>query len=397
MMEYLELSRIDKDFFVETEKRIKEKYGIKLEDYKNYDDEEFYQEVIERIIKKNIIAIDTDKGFIRYIEMINNATEYLVKYDYCEKDLKSILENMSLEERLQCLKQDIFCIMSKTITFSQDNRVCGFLYLGYSAVEEMCEFDDIGTRTHYVGLHSYLPIEEKDEISVYLKDFKELILSESFVTIFDCFKREPDITKYGMEKAKQLVNIVRKQGELKNLFLLDRVEGISLTNTIFRSIKKESCNMKSDWLKIVTLIARFDFVYGRNLIAQLLFDYIKYVKFDKEMIKEIIIFMEENISRFNEYYHDIQDTFFWLRLYGIEEDYTSKQHIAEDIKDMELKLKGEWERYLFDNKVKKEIKYKKISRIYEKSAVKRSLYAKIHKAVMQGIWYEKTIGSGKIK
>lgn len=155
--------------------------------------------------------------------------------------------------------------------------------------------------------------------------------------------------------------------------------------------------MKSDWLKIVTLIARFDFVYGRNLIAQLLFDYIKYVKFDKEMIKEIIIFMEENISRFNEYYHDIQDTFFWLRLYGIEEDYTSKQHIAEDIKDMELKLKGEWERYLFDNKVKKEIKYKKISRIYEKSAVKRSLYAKIHKAVMQGIWYEKTIGSGKIK
>ena len=176
------------------------------------------------------------------------------------------------------------------------------------------------------------------------------------------------------------------EGE-EDYILLDRILGISLTNIVYwktRNVKGRE--IQDRIIRIVRAVAKCHYVIGRNLVMQVLLDYLQAAKYESVIINKIESFLVKNIKVWNEYYKEIEAVHI-CPLFG---SFLKEKYSLDDYNKECKAQKGNmaWEKYMYMDEIKADkdmLECKKV-RIPKKEMDSRTWYAYIHKCVFEAIW-----------
>lgn len=216
---------------------------------------------------------------------------------------------------------------------------------------------------------------------------------------FNNHKESNDITKFSfynvnkivkgviealIEKEKKINNVNYIEG-IEDFILLDEILGISLTNVIYMKTKEIMTREVQDRIiKVVACLAKCHFVTGRNLVAQVLLDYLKAIDYNTNIVCEVEKGLKRKIKEWNEYYEEVEAvhlcTIFKYLLKCPRHD------LVKVCKDIEREKK--WNEYVYMDEIIKDnnmVEDTKV-RIPIKDMDNRTWYAYIHKTVFEAIW-----------
>lgn len=220
---------------------------------------------------------------------------------------------------------------------------------------------------------------------------------------------ETDITRYGFQMIDGIVqelNSLQKVEKIEDYILLDEILGVSLTNCIYHMCRNAKANAWDGILKMTTVLAQIQSLYFRNIIAKQVFIYLRSVEYNERLMNDVMEMLKNIIPTINNYIDDVLYMILYLGYKDAEEVANAlKQdykyfHTAMINKGMIKSEDGNIiANYAFMRNVRREIPYTKevqrikISKLSHtpklKSEVRRrEYYARIHQAVMRGIFFE---------
>ncbi len=269
------------------------------------------------------------------------------------------------------------------------------------------------------------PMKDSNCLPVFIKELQDILFTQKYIRLFDFTvfgsereeaKGSLDITRYSYKYIEEIYS--KLEGvSYENLYYLNDMLGISLTNTIFLCIYNRTQKYRQEGMEInykiinkklfdvATLLGKFKCIYSRDILAKIIFKFL--LTFDvnkKQNIEEeinrmyesigkacdqICSYLETNIDRINCYYRDLCDAKVWLYAnddlrYGFDEEMALTVE-----RECEIWMK----KYIRNKTVDKVIgndamKWRGDYKLREMKLIKEpdNLYAQLHMAVMKGIW-----------
>ena len=314
-------------------------------------------------------------------------------------------------------KQQLNYLIAYYGIFSLDCRIECLLRLKYSQIsDERYNFND-GRSGNMFNVFERLsksdyPMKNLDSLPVFTKELQDVLFAQRYIRLFEfgAFakngekRKGEDITRYGYEYVKELYQKL-ENSSLENLYYLDNMLGISLTNVIVNSIlegkpfvehegeyaKIPTEIFEGDFLDIVRAVSKIKGVYGRNYIAFMVFRFLFNSDLDEEKISQVKKYIEKQVESYNECYMDLCEVFVWLYISDLTQQ--TVEYKNEVIKEEEDELKNSVKGKIVDETIERIIEAtekntKADKKILMGYAPKQpsTLYARIHRYAMEGIW-----------
>ena len=188
------------------------------------------------------------------------------------------------------------------------------------------------------------------------KEFFNIIYGKHYISMLKNFENQDigtDISRYGIQNIKNLIKEIENSEIIEEekcliYIYLEELFGISLTNTIFWSVKecgrgeKEGAIQK-DWEMILTiskLLGKIQYVYLRNAIAQIVFGELEVYCYEEEVFNCIESILNESIENINYYMDDVHKVYI-CSVYKQEEKEDDLENNLVEIKSYLLNEIGE--------------------------------------------------------
>lgn len=360
-------------------------------------------------IEKDIVDMDDEKN-IDYISLYSKLMEPDSKEK--KRDNEKNYMVMSFDE----WKQQLNYMIAYYGIFSLDCRIECLLRLKYSQIsDERYNFNDGRSGNMFNVIDrllqpDYSPMKNLDSLPVFTKELQDVLFTQRYIRMFEfgAFKSEEkrkseDITRYGYEYVKELYQKL-ENSSLENLYYLDNMLGISLTNVIVNSIlegkpfvehegeyaKIPTEIFEGNFLDIVRAVSKIKGVYGRNYIAYMVFHFLFNSELNKDKISQVKKYIKKQVEFYNKCYMDLCEVFVWLYISDLTQQ--TVEYKNEVIKEEEDELKNSVKGKIVDETIERILEEsgnsKKSDKILNSYAPKKpsTLYARIHKHVMEGIW-----------
>lgn len=421
----------------ELKKRVARKYRIegKIPDFKQLffleDDLEDWGEDIYKLQVKHVNTIRAGgkkertgrKAHQKYTEKeILNLYDEILKSPEVEEKKPVSLEECATQIKYMVAETELFdldCVlqflMRNKYTKNADKK---FSFFDGREKEEF----DIRTR---IKDEANLPMRNCNELPIFTETLQNIIFTQKYIRLFeftvfgsekDIPKGSADITRYSY-KYIQDIFIKIENAPYENIYYFNVMLGVSLTNTIFECIY-DMVKVQGDdgpvriyydmvnekLFDVATLLGRFECIYGRDILAKIVYRFIftnkgsepQGLTIEKEdsiyqnignACDQICNYLQMHIDEINQYYDDLCDINTWLRTYDNNPE-SSSNH--ETLTEIEEDFKA-WMKRRINNETVEEIlgiKYEDNYRIKKMKMIKKpdNLYAQIHMAVMRGIW-----------
>lgn len=370
------------------------------------------------LVKADII--DRDKIEKDIVDMDEKNIDIISLYSkLMETDSKEKIEAMRkeyIEMSFDEWKQQLNYMIAYYGIFSLDCRIECLLRLKYSQIsDERYNFNDGRSGNMFNVIDrllqpDYSPMKNLDSLPVFTKELQDVLFTQRYIRMFEfgAFKSEEkrkseDITRYGYEYVKELYQKL-ENSSLENLYYLDNMLGISLTNVIVNSIlegkpfvehegeyaKIPTEIFEGNFLDIVRVVSKIKGVYGRNYIAYMVFHFLFNSELNKDKISQVKKYIEKQVKFYNKCYMDLCEVFVWLYISDLTQQ--TVEYKNEVIKEEEDELKNSVKGKIVDETIERILEEsgnsKKSDKILNSYAPKKpsTLYARIHKHVMEGIW-----------
>ncbi len=341
---------------------------------------------------------------------------YISPYMFLE-DWKDKCSSLMEEGQDKKIVEDIQSTISKVFVYSctlpdgymkkiyeiikygfSDGKECKYLNENGKFINELDEDDDI------------FPFKIKDgRLPIYCQKMQRVLFGEHrriFIN-FNNYKKSDIITKFSFYNVDKIVKevieaLVEKEKKTNNasyiegmedFSLLDEILGISLTNIIYMKTKAVTTREVQDRIiKVVARLAECHFVTGRNLVAQVLLDYLEAIDYNTDIVYEVEKSLKRKIKEWNEWYEEVEAVHLCtIFKYLLECPRSDLVEVCKDIKG------GNWSEYMYMEEIAKnenmikvdgEGKYKIEKRIQIPKGTmnNRTWYAYIHKTVFEAIW-----------
>lgn len=339
----------------------------------------------------------------------------MISLDDCTAIMSYILTNSILLEKdiiLQYLMRYKYTQIATDKYFFSDER----------------KNEKIDCRTRLKSIDSF-PMKDSDSLPVFIKELQDILFTQKYIRMFEftAFGSEKerekekgslDITRYSYKYIEDLYS--KMEGtSYENIYYLNDMLGISLTNTIFLCIykmtkryKKKNAEINYKILNekifdVAALLGKIKCIYCRDILAKVVFKYLltfhnckKQGTEDEEINRvyqsigeacdQICDYLKINIDRINCYYSNLCDANAWL--------YANDNQLKLDFDNGAVsELEREWKIWMkkyfqskaidkvlgdYTRKSGNKYKIRKMKLIKEPD----NLYAQIHMAVMKGIW-----------
>lgn len=351
-----------------------------------------------------------------------------------EEEIESLEEGISFED---CVKL-IEYIVSKSIIFDIDYMLQFFLRHNYTKVAtkkynyfENRKDEKIDIRSRLKD-EEFFPMIDWDLLPVFTKDLQSILFTQRYLRLFEFStfgikslendegkksSSSADITRYSYKYIEEIYAKV-KESSFENIYYLNDMLGITLTNTIFNciysNVKKRDDEKDAkihyeiinvELFKAATLLGKLKCIYSRDILAKIVFRFLFPLRGEKEpagaeveeiyqnrreACDQICSYLETNIDKINHYYNDLCDVNTWLW----EEKSKTELEFDKVIRPEFEKNYKVWMKCRINNREVDErlgndaMKYDKNYRIRKMKMIKEpdNLYAQIHMAVMKGIW-----------
>lgn len=342
--------------------------------------------------------------------------------EIAKEKIEPLEEGISLKDCIELIEY----MVSKSTIFNRDYDLRFLVRHKYTkvAAEKYNYFD--GRKDEKIDIRSrlkdkkFFPMKDWDMLPVFTKELQDILFSQRYLRLFEFSKNSngsEDITRYSYKYIEEIYAKV-KETSFQNIYYLNDMMGVSLTNTIFNCIysKVKKCDNEKEagiyfeiinveLFKVATLLGKLKCIYGRDILAKIVFRFLfpfrgktkidkaeleKIYQNNKAACDQICSYLDTNIDKINRYYNDLCDANTWL----YEEKSKADLEFDSVIRPEFEKEYKAWMKYRIENKEVDEIlgndvmKYRDNYRIKEMKMIKEpdNLYAQIHMAVMKGIW-----------
>lgn len=313
----------------------------------------------------------------KYSELINNEQERVI-VDEIESVLQEVFEYSSrLSDGIEIRMYEIL-----KYTLTEEAR-CDYFENG-QFISEMREDDIFPFEMVGDKLPKYCQIMQRVLFGVHRKIF----INPKDVSTEDITKFSFYNTKKIIKKITELLGQQENRGDYRegaeDFLLLDRILGISLTNIIYWKTKEiTERETQDEIIRTVCQLGKCNCLIERNLIAQVLLDYLKATKYNKDIMQKIGRGLSKDIKAWNEYHEEIEAVVLCSVFTGLEKclvnDLVEACEIIEDGKS--------WEEYIYLEEISvDDMTDDSKVRIPKKNMDNKTWYSYIHKAVFEAIW-----------
>lgn len=302
--------------------------------------------------------------------------EWVNPWNYYIRDQENTFEQwVQLLENLVRQGKDFFF----------DYEIEAFLFVQYARYESK-KYQYERSEKNLMGVYGRLNSKEAFPFSKFyswLQDLQDILVLQRYNRLFEfeIFAKEArdfpendelreDVTRYSYSYIEDIYEKIQ-DSEVQNLYYLDFMLGVSLTNIIFncvvygdneKYVKKYNkeryvkLTENEPFWKLVRLFGKMRGIYKRNTIAQAVFCFLYQYNFESNMIWRVYHYLNKNMDRFNQFYCDVRDAVFWrefhdckfrkdsrpyknkLKSYIIAEDFWHRSKIQKALLNDRIKL-----------------------------------------------------------
>lgn len=425
-MKHIELLTVES--YLKEKRETVENIGYTLEEI-HIDHVENIDEIIEQIVEEYFEHSKREKRKERVMAFGKSGKRFEIEIsnpvywhkEYFENDLKEEYEELSKNRKESVIIGEIENALQEVFEYSS-RRLDGIELRMYEILkytltrEERCDYFENGQFISEMREGDIFPFEMVDDkLPIYCQTMQRVLFGvhrKIFINPKD-FSSE-DITKFSFYNTKKIIKkITELLGQQENredyregaedFLLLDRILGISLTNIIYWKTKEiTERETQDEIIRTVCQLGKCNCLIERNLIAQVLLDYLKATEYNKGIMQTIARNLGKYIKAWNEYHEEIEAVVLCSVFMGLEkcpvDDLVEACEIIEDGKA--------WNEYIYleeiiaDNAKKvekqKEEEEKAVHvddimddskiRIPKKAMDNKTWYSYIHKAVFEAIW-----------
>lgn len=325
----------------------------------------------------------------RYMELITNGKDREI-VDEIERVLQEVFEYSS--RRLDGIEIRMYEIIKYTLT-----------------KEEKCDYLDNGKFIREMKENALFPFEIVGEkLPIFCQEMQRVLFGVhrkifinpedsllEVITESEDIKKPEDITKFSFYNTKKIIREITESLEQKenrgdykegaeDFLLLDRILGISLTNIIYWKTKEITDREKQDEIiRTVCQLGKCNCLVERNLIAQVLLDYLKATEYNKDVMQKLAGSLGKDIKAWNEYHEEIEAVVLCSVFKGLEKcSVNDLMEACEMIEDGKA-----WDEYIYLDEISVDdmMDASKI-RIPKKVMDNKTWYAYIHRAVFEAVW-----------
>lgn len=406
-MNHIELFTVES--YIKKKRKIVENIGYTLKEL-HIDHVEKIDEIIDEIVKEYFEHRENEKGeegliLLRrkgsYFEIGISNSCYLQE-TYFLQDLKDRYMELIRNGKDGEIVDEIKRVLQEVFEYSS-RRLDGIEIRMYEIIkytltkEEKCDYLENGKFIREMEENSLFPFEiVGDRLPIFCQEMQRALFGVHR-KIFINPKDSPaeDITKFSFYNIKKIIREViepleqtKNRGEYKegaeDFLLLDRILGISLTNIIYWKTKEITDRDKQDEIiRTVCQLGKCNCLVERNLIAQVLLDYLKATEYNKGIMQTIARSFGKVIKAWNEYHEEIEAVVLCPVFKELE-----KCSVNDLIEVCEMIEDGKaWEEYIYLDEISADnmLDDSKV-RIPKKAMDNRTWYAYIHKTVFEAIW-----------
>lgn len=285
--------------------------------------------------------------------------------------------------------------------------------------EKRCDYFDNGKFITEMKEDDIYPFDRKnDTLPIFCQELQRILFG-IHRKIFERNDQSLDITRFGFYNTRKIIEAVTKKLKeiekerniedqevrkvcdsryytegIEDYILLDKILGISLTNIIYWKTKEKKEREVQDLVITITKhLAKCQYSVGRNLVAQVLLDYLAATDYNKRIMEKVEKSLEKAVKVWNEFYEEVEAAllvpiFNYLKNCPIS-DY---EELCESIED-----ESSWGNYIYMDEIADEeggeedknwtAENIKI-RIPKGNMDRKTWYAYIHQTVFNAIWTE---------
>ena len=397
------------EYLEESKRHIKDKYQISAEELINYEDEEIIK-IIEQVYKEywKREMVDTNlfqiENRLRQ-HYVNYTSGDLVKKDQKKGDQEKGDQRKKKQEQkeIEQIKEDMHNKIKNVLVHYGIQLIEDFRYQHYKLLLYSKNNGRYDGSDYKLLLETDFPfIKGEYELPEVGKELHKIIYGKYYINMLENIDKQEigmDISRYGIKNMNNLIKEIEDSKIIKDedcviYIYLDELFGISLTNTIFwiveegsRDNKESTC--EKDWgeiIKISRLLGKIQYVYLRNVIAQIVFRELKTYRYSRDVFECVSMILKESVDEINNYMDDVHR----IHMCSVYTQTEYKEYLYSDIENIKnylLKEIGENINFINFEEIFKYLNGEKEKRIKisKKKASKNELYALIHQNVMLGI------------
>ena len=400
------------DYVKKSEKYIYEKYGIKKEELQTMQEDDF-QQLIVKIIKKYInidYCIDGSYGWrlaktyrgeeIDYVDGIDKYSSYISKrYEEVKEGEKEVF--------FKEIETNLLKVIECAYSFIQYDIWCDFyMILKYTKIKNK-KYDPYENGAYFSDVkNDDLPFSSDDTDSlfpIYAREFQRNLYNDKIKIFSKLYDNKLDVTRYGIRKTESIIDLIERSldekeedKKIEELLVMDKIMGISLTNTMFWNTKDADKDKWNDIVEISKKLGCMDSIVVSKLLGDIICVYMQATNYDVEIINELKRFFDSNMECFNLCFNDLKRIFL-ISTYD-EKEQENISFLLEDLlsRTGHLISEGKTPKYRFYkmDEISDFLKGDNRIRISKRKVNMHELYACIHRAVIQGI-VETNKGSAK--
>lgn len=417
-MKHIELLTMES--YLEQKKELLENAGYTLEEL-HIDRVERVEEIIEEIVKEYFekervrkpddlfegdAALHIGREFLedqknRYSQLIEENKDAEI-VEEIERAISKAIIGCGKSSRSQMKR--IFEIIKYTLTRGEQ---CKYLengdFINELSDDDIYPFEVINNKLPIYcqnmqrvlfGVHRRIFINpNKYKLSFDITRFSFYNVMKIFFAVADAVRAERAQEKREDEKKGGKSNKGYVEGK-EDYILLDKILGISLTNIIYWKTKEiEKREIQDHIIGLVPYLAKCQCFDGRDLIVEILFNYLEAIEYNENIMREVQKVFEKHIKAWNEYCEEIEavilcSVFNCLKKYSVND----LIELCRSMEDEEV-----WDEYIYMEEIAKNeelVKVKTIDKIVREKKIRipvkhmdnRTWYAYIHKTVFDAIW-----------